>query len=300
MRVFLFISRICLCLLFFLSCQKEEIEWKLLDTLDVSQEIADSLQSQIRIAIIGDSISTFGDFSPSSTKGYDGARYKSYYPRGDVRKVNNTWWYKVAESLGVDLNHVSNCSWSGSRVTGNSSSKMDASAGCSSRRIADLSYKGNPDFIICFISCNDWANNIPLGNWATTDSIPKDGVISTMREAYALMIYKAKESYPESTIICLTNLDDTKRDKTPGWPSNNTKGISVEEWNKNIKEISSSFGCYTIDLQDAGIDYHNVPLLTVDNGLHPNDAGMSLIADKVSKEIKTILSNTEVGNGCSN
>ena len=300
MRVFLFISRICFCLLFLLSCQKEELTWQLSDTSVVSHEIADSLQSQIRIAIIGDSISTFGDFSPSSTKGYDGVRYKSYYPRGDVRKVNNTWWYKVAESLGVDIDHVSNCSWSGSRVTGNSSSTIDASAGCSSRRITDLSYKGEPNLIICYISCNDWASNVPLGNWSATDSIPKGGMISTMREAYALMIHKAKESYPESIIICLTNLDDTKRDKTSGWPSNNSKGISVEEWNRNIKEISSALGCYTIDLQDAGINYFNVSSLTVDNGLHPNDKGMSLIANKVASEIKTIICSINEGDGSSN
>ena len=299
MRVFLFISRICFCLLVVLSCQKEEVMEGASDAIEDSHETADTLQSQIRIAIIGDSISTFGDNSPSSAKGYDGAKYKSYYPRGDVRRVNNTWWYKVAESLGIDIDNVSNCSWSGSLVTGNSSSTTNASAGCSSRRISDLSYKGKPDIIICFISCNDWASSIPLGNWTITDSIPKDGIVSTMREAYALMLYKAKESYPESTIICLTNLDDTKRDKTPGWPSNNTKGISVEEWNKNIKEISSSLGCFTIDLQDAGLDYNNISSLTVDNGLHPNDKGMSLIANKVSKEIKTVLSSTKVENGYS-
>ena len=206
MRVFLFISRIGLCLLFFLSCQKEEIE-VISDTL-MTQEIADSLKSQLKIAILGDSISTFEGFSPSSTSSYDGARYKSYYPRGDVSKVNNIWWYKVAASLGMDPDNVSNCSWSGSCVTGDSSSTTNASAGCSSRRISDLSYKGIPNIIICYISCNDWASSVPLGNWSTADSLPAEGMISTMREAYALMIHKTKESYPESIVICLTNLDD--------------------------------------------------------------------------------------------
>lgn len=290
MRVFLFLSRICFSVLVFLSCQKEGTA-VVSDTLE-THAIADEQKSHLRIAILGDSISTFDGFSPSGTTGYDGERYKSYYPRGDVRKVNNTWWYKVAVSLGIDPDNLSNCSWSGSCVTGDSSSTVNAFAGCSSRRITDLSYRGIPDLIICYISCNDWAGNVPLGNWSTEDRFPEDGKISTLREAYALMIHKIQVSFPESIIICLTNLDDTKRDKTPGWPSNNSKGVSVEEWNRNIKEVSNALGCYTIDLQDAGIDYYNVSSLTVDNGLHPNDKGMTLIANKASKEIQTILSNT--------
>ena len=276
-------------MLAFISCQKEEIG-VISDTL-MPQEITDSLKSQLKLAILGDSISSFEGFSPSSINNYKGTKYKSYYPRGDVRKVNNTWWYKVAVSLGMDPGNVSNCSWSGSCVTGNSSSMTNAFAGCSSRRVSDLSYKGIPDIIICYISCNDWASSVPLGNWSTANGFPADGIISTMREAYALMIHKTKESYPESIIICLTNLDDTKRDKTSGWPSNNSRGVSVEEWNNNIKEIYLALGCYTVDLQDSGIDYYNVSSFTVDNGLHPNDKGMTLIANKVSKEIKAILSN---------
>ncbi len=103
------------------------------------------------------------------------------------------------------------------------------------------------------------------------------------------MLHKAKKAFPESTVICLTNLEDTKRDKTPGWPSNNTNGISVEEWNENIKDVSEILGCHTIDLKDSGINYNNVTSYTVDDGLHPNNAGMTLIANLVAKEIKSLL-----------
>ena len=257
------------------------------------QEEEDSLRSSFRIAIIGDSISSFAGFSPSSLAGYNGMKYKTYYPKGDVKSVKNMWWYKVASSLGVDADSIANCSWSGSFVTGNSDSTVSAYAGCSFKRVSDLSYKGfSPNLIICFISCNDWASNIPLGNWSLGDGIPKNGTITTMREAYALMLYKIKKSFPEAIVVCLTNLDDAKRDKTTGWPSNNSKGVTVEMWNQSIKDISDALGCYSIDLQDSGLNYYSIPNLSVDNGLHPNDAGMTLIAQTVSTEIKRILENS--------
>lgn len=280
-----FIFRICFCLFVLASCQKD-----VADLLEDTREMADPGYPHIRIAIIGDSISTFNGYAPSDSTGYDGVEYSSYYPQGDVKSVENTWWYKTAALLGISANNITNCSWGGSHVTGNSSLTTNASAGCSSRRISDLSYKGEkPDIIICYISCNDWAHDIPIGNWAGSDSIPEEGKVSTLREAYALMLYKIKQAYPESMVICLTNLDDVKRDKTPGWPSNNSNGITVEQWNENIKEVAGVFGCYTIDLQDSGINYNNVLSYTVDRGLHPNKAGMTLIANKVAKEIKSLL-----------
>ena len=296
MRAVPYIFRLLFCMIVLLSCQKIDSvvlgnsqDSSHIDSQDSLQVKVDTLSS-FRIAIIGDSISSFARFSPSSLAGYDGIKYKTYYPKGDVRKVENMWWYKVATSLQVSPENIANCSWSGSTVTGDSSSTTNASAGCSFKRVTDLSYKGfSPNLVICFISCNDWAGNTPIGTWSSDDCLPKEGLISTMREAYALMISKIKTTFPESLVVCLTNLDDAKRDRTPGSPSNNSKGVTVEEWNRNIKDISKALGCFTIDLQDSGIDYHNISRLSVDNGLHPNDAGMSIIANKVTEELRKIL-----------
>ena len=272
------------------SCQKDLVfQWE----LSVPEEIAtsDSTETQLRLAIIGDSISSFKGSSPSDL---DGARYATYYPKGDVEHIDNMWWYKVARSLGVSIDNICNCSWSGSHITGDSTSTTNASTGCSTKRIMDLSVKGfNPDIVFCYISCNDWADNVPLGNWSVTESIPTEGVISTSRQAYALMISKIKAAYPSCLIVCLTNLDDAKRDYTPGWPSNNRRGVSVDDWNKSLSELSKSLGCFTVDLQGSGINYDNVKDYTVDGGLHPNDAGMTLIANKVIKELATIMNKSE-------
>lgn len=274
-----------------ISCQKAEVF--ILDP-DLPEEVIvlpdTTTESSLKIAIIGDSISSYKGSSPSDFDGYKGAQYAVYYPHGDVDHIENMWWYKVAHSLGITIDDICNCSWSGSRITGNSSSTNNAFAGCSTKRIEDLSCNGsNPDIVFCYISCNDWASNIPIGNWSTYDSIPAEGAISTMSEAYALMISKIKEHYPSCLVFCLTNLDDPLRDFTPGWPSNNRSGISVDDWNKSISELSETLGCHTINLQECGINYENASKYTVDGGLHPNDAGMTLIANKVIKELAIIM-----------
>lgn len=246
------------------------------------------------MAIVGDSISTYAGELVSNIDGYQGAKYIAYYPKGDVKKVEDTWWYKLALILGVKYNNICNCSWSGSRVTGDSNSTNNASAGCSTKRISDLSYKGFiPDIVICFISCNDWAADIPIGDWDISAPIPEEGITSTFREAYALMLFKIQQHYPSSKVVCLTILDDKKRDRTLGWPSNNSNGVTIEEWNQSIKEISEAFGCLTIDLQDCGINYDNISMYAVDDGLHPNSTGMTLIARKVASDLTPILEELE-------
>ena len=274
------------------SCQKgnDIICIRELELPDEDVVMLDSTKTKLRLAIIGDSISSYKGSSPSDLEDYTGEKYPFYYPHGDVSHIDNMWWYKVAKALGVSDNNICNCSWSGSRVTGNSVSTTTASVGCSTKRIMDLSAKGfDPDFVFCYISCNDWASGVPLGNWSKMEGVPTEGIISTSTEAYALMITKIKEYYPSCLIICLTNLDDTKRDYSPGWPSNNRNGVSVDDWNRSLMELSRALGCISVDLQDCGITYNNVSKFTVDGGLHPNDAGMTLIANKVVQELETVL-----------
>ena len=242
-----------------------------------------------KIGLIADSITTFSGWLPSDFSGYSGASYETYYPRGNVDSVTKTWWYKMAEMLGLNpATDISNCAWSGSRVSGDSSSTTNAAAGCSTRRITDLAMRGyNPDIIICFISCNDWGNtpNVPIGTWKVTDPIPAEGIIGTLREAYALMLYKIHSTYPNARVFCCTNMDDKARDRTEGWPPNNYDGISVYEWNQNIIEIAEAFGCDIINMHNCGINYANMANFVVDAGLHPNAIGMEKMAQKIVAEL---------------
>lgn len=255
-----------------------------------SEEGGNIFRPDIKIAILGDSISTFDGYMASDIEGYEGQPYSVFYPKGDVKKVKDTWWYKVTSMLGTDFDNLCNCSWGGSKVSGKSGSETSAIVGCSTKRIADLSAKGfAPDLVICYISCNDWNDNVPLGDWSRQDPVPQEGNKTTFREAYALMLHKIKEFYPQAIVVCLTNIEDLKRDKTPGWPSNNSSGVTVGEWNHSIREVADAMDCHVIDLQECGINYDNAASYTVDNGLHPNKAGMTLIAKKVSGDLKPII-----------
>jgi lysophospholipase L1-like esterase len=251
--------------------------------------------SGIRLCIIGDSISTFKDYQVSDKENYEGTDYAYYYPRGDVRSLKDIWWYKVADKLGIPLSRINNCSWSGSTVTGDALSITNAYAGCSTRRIQDLAFNGlTPDIILCFISCNDWGRNVPLGYWDRDMQLEPSSSVTSFSEAYAIMLSRIKSYFPDASVFCMTNLVDRKRESSPGWPAENSNGVTVEEWNSAMMEISKSFDCYIIDVNDCGITYDNLFKYVVDNGLHPNAAGMTLIANKVLKNISDVYINDDV------
>lgn len=179
-----------------------------------------------------------------------------------------------------------NAAWSGSRVSGEPKGSS-ASAGCSDQRIIDVGRNGAPDIIICYISCNDWSGNVAIGTWQTNDPIDPDTstTISELRKAYALMLYKIVKTYPSARVFVCTNLDDTSRDKTTGWPSNNTDGVSTSEWNKNIVEVATALGARIIDLHACGLNYMNIASYCVDAGLHPNSAGQKIMADFITAQL---------------
>lgn len=262
---------------------------------------ANYLQSKFqgkKIAIVGDSISTYQGWLPSDVAGFSGTSYATYYPHGDVNSVDKTWWYQVASNLGIPTTSIANTAWSGSTVCGNSTSTTNGVAACSTKRINDISIRGfTPDIIIIYIGCNDWYHcgltgyNITLGTWAITDAVPAEGTITAFRSAYALMLAKIQNAYPNARIFCCTILDDWRRDETAddpsdnAWPSNDGAGYTTKQWNDNIKEIADAFACDVIDLHNCGITYFNIPNYAVDGGLHPNAAGHALMARKVTSEL---------------
>ena len=268
------------------------------ETFSAANFLKDKFQGK-KIAIVGDSISTFRGWLPSDVAGFSGSTYDWYYPRGDVDSVDKTWWYQVAQNLGIPAADIANTSWSGSKACGDSTSTTNGHAGCSTKRINDIAIHGYvPDIIIVYIGCNDWYQcglqgyNITLGTWAITDAIPAEGTINAFRSAYALMLSKIQNAYPSSRIFCCTILDDWRRDgigdddSDNAWPSNDGAGYTTKQWNDNIKEIADAFACDVIDLHNCGITYFNIQqYYAVDAGLHPNAAGHALMARKITSEL---------------
>ncbi len=59
-----------------------------------------------KILIFGDSYSTFKDWIPEG--------YESFYPRGEVVSLEQTWWHMLLKETDSEL--VQNNSWSGSTI----------------------------------------------------------------------------------------------------------------------------------------------------------------------------------------
>ena len=241
-------------------------------------------------SILGDSISTFQGYLRSDEPGYDGATYAYWYPQAYLNNVNETWWKKMGELTGMTL--LQNCAWSGSQVCGNSQSTTTAQAGCSTRRITDLSKNGvAPDIIIILIGVNDLRNSDSraLGDWTGNDEIVADSSdVNTFSSAYSLMVSKIMTTYPNSEVFCCTILDTGHT----GWdthdnakyPCMNDRGNTTKEWNDTIRMVSESLGAKVLDMHECGIDFFNLDLYTGDR-LHPNSNGATLMAKQAAREL---------------
>lgn len=232
------------------------------------------------VSIIGDSISTFEGYLADST-------YLKYFPKYDVTSVEQTWWKLMLNKSGMVLHK--NCAWSGSYVTGSSSSTTNASAGCSTKRINDLAKDGiAPDIVICFIGINNLQTSTAgteLGNWKG-GTLPAEGTINTFSEAYALMVSKILKKYPRTEVFLCTLLDTNK----DGWDNDGTSfptnkdSRTLKDYNDTIRFIAEAFGVNVIDVHACGVNWFNLGTLTAD-GLHPNAEGMKQIAKKMLAEI---------------
>lgn len=241
-------------------------------------------------SILGDSISTFQGYLRSDEAGYDGTAYAYFYPQTYLNNVNDTWWKKLQKLTGLTL--MQNCAWSGSQVCGNSQSTTTALAGCSTRRISDLSKNGiAPDIIIVYIGVNDLRNSDSraIGNWTGNDEIVAESTnVATFSAAYALMISKIMTAYPYSEVFCCTILDTGHS----GWdthdnakyPCKNDRGNTTKEWNDTIRMVAESLGAKVLDMHACGIDFFNLDTFTGDR-LHPNASGASLMAYQAARDI---------------
>ena len=245
-----------------------------------SSRIRDKYLDGVKFSIVGDSISTFSGYIPSG--------YATFYPAGNLTNVEDTWWMKMANILGLSL--LKNCSWSGSNVCGDSSSTTDASAGCSTKRIEDLKDgTTNPDIIIFYMGINDYYHSgYTLGNWTPKNAIPTEGVVSYFSDAYALAVYKMMTTYPNAEIYCCSLLECKTADTDYSYPVINTDGEYLLDYNKKIKEIAEGLGVNFIDVHSCGINYWNGQGDTLLDTTHPNVKGAEIIGKYIANIIYNI------------
>jgi hypothetical protein len=128
------------------------------------------------------------------------------------------------------------------------------------------------------------------GNWVY-DSAKAERNLSKFGYAYATMLERIMRTYPLATVICCT-LNETERTTDEvGFPERNKSGETVRDYNRVIEELAKAFGCLIVDHHACGITYFNLSAYMYDYasatgfGLHPNAAGMELIARKTIKDL---------------
>ena len=196
-----------------------------------------------RVAILGDSYSTFEGYIPEGNAIW---YFKRNDPkRTDVNRVEQTWWSLLIEHKGWKLEK--NNSYSGSTICNTGYRKEDYTDRSFTTRMDNL---GNPDIIFVFGATNDsWAQS-PIGEFKYEDINKED--LWNFRPAMAKMLDGLKQRYAKADIYFLLN-----------------DGLSADI-TSSAKTICAHYGIRCIELQ--GI--HKM-------AGHPSIRGMQQIAYQV-------------------
>lgn len=234
--------------------------------------VSPCIRKKTKIAILGDSISSFNGYSES---GY----YTPYYPTGDVQNVWQMWWYIVAEAL----NAIDNISVSAiSRSAYYDFGEQDYPPVYNSNRIARLGDGGDPDVILINTGTNDGFATQNSDIAYTTDVTELNALPNSTSKGIALTIRKLQTAYPNAKIVVMIPKQVKFADMPTGYDVERVCKISDE-----IKAYSEMYGVWkVIDLRKCGINQNNIGSFCVDGNTHPNAKGMREIANYILDELR--------------
>lgn len=221
---------------------------RLLLSLIVLVVLPSVAQVKPTLAVLGDSYSTFAGFIPKGNACWYNS--PADHKRTDVTKVEQTWWWQVANEGGYKLGAIE--SYSGATICNTGYRDEDYSDRSFVTRCTNL---GNPDIIlICGATNDSWAN-APIGdykyaNWKRVD-------LYFFRPAMAKMLNDVKLHYPNVEVYFILNTELKK------------------EINESVLEVCKHYDVPVIKLED--IDKKSS---------HPSVKGMKAIAQQVLKFIK--------------
>lgn len=221
---------------------------RLLLSLIVLAVLPSVAQVKPTLAVLGDSYSTFAGFIPEGNACWYNS--PADHKRTDVTKVEQTWWWQVANEGGYKLGAIE--SYSGATVCNTGYRDEDYSDRSFVTRCTNL---GNPDIIlICGATNDSWAN-APIGdykyaNWKRVD-------LYFFRPAMAKMLNDIKLHYPNVEVYFILNTELKK------------------EINESVLEVCKHYDVPVLELVD--IDKKSS---------HPSVKGMKAIAQQVLKFIK--------------
>ena len=203
----------------------------------------------LHISILGDSVSTFYNMSPSDGVFYDHATAFE----AEILSAEETWWMRVIRKKDGIL-HVNN-SYAGTGVT-----TGGVDQGRAEHRL--LSLRGS-DAVIIFLVLNDAAGGL----------LPVD-----FETAYRGLIEDIQNTVPGADIFCLT-LPKARPGK--GIMFRNVEWAApLRSYNQAIKTAAAGTGACVLDIAGR-LSYY-----TAMDGVHPDKNGMEQIAAACLEEWK--------------
>ena len=159
-----------------------------------------TLSAQQKVAILGDSYSTFaGHLSPATNFPWYSADLNSDIAKNnDVHSVEQTWWHQFVTKMGYEL--VCNNSFSGSTICHTGYNKEDYT---DRSFITRLHHLGNPNIILIFGGTNDSWAGVPIGEYQYEGWTNAD--LYNFRPAFAYMLHNLRQLYPQAKIYNITN-----------------------------------------------------------------------------------------------
>lgn len=238
------------------------------------------------ISILGASTSTFDGFSNEQLYNSTLSKNVTYYPRDYLNNVSDTWWMKTINELGLKL--CVNNSWSGSCVT----TMVDGEHKAACKLRATLLHNDNlgiePDIIVLIIGGNDALGGFEIGSYNSVediyDSVNKKyiGDCKLFAKAYATMVHKVKNRYPDADIYVCSMLH---------WePKRHNKDLN--EYNDVIRKIACEFEVNYVDFyKETDISPDTAHKYLHTDGIHPNKYGFEQMSDCVIKALKSKYEN---------
>lgn len=251
-----------------------EVGLEALDKVGFGELILEDFAGK-KVSILGDSISTFNGISnnPSYNNTIDGSAI--YYPNSVRIEVEETWWQQLIDVLDMEL--CVNNSWSGSAVF---KERSGAEAAYINRCVELHNNAGEtPDVILIYLGTNDFSAF--RGSWGTADAIDYTALIiegengvytyatpETVSEAYAIMLHKIQQKYPDALVYGI------------GLLAQGSVSPTMANCNNELKAVMEHFEVPYVELESL-TDSEEEHEALMANLLHPKEEGMDQITARV-------------------